>query len=93
MNYNITQYSFKQAEQLGVFLTPSSIKNYKIDVLDKNFTYITSIGSKNYSDYPTYILTHGLEYANRRRALYKLRHNKDRNVLYSRGWFADKILW
>ena len=72
----------------------SSIKpNYKIDIYDENFDKIISIGSIKYSDYPTYIITHGLEYANKRRKLYKLRHNKDRNIPYSRGWYSDKILW
>ena len=28
-----------------------------------------------------------------RKRLYKLRHNKDRHVKGSAGWFADQILW
>lgn len=28
-----------------------------------------------------------------RRRAYKIRHEKDRHVKYSAGWFADKYLW
>jgi len=31
--------------------------------------------------------------ANRRRAAYKVRHNKDRKVRGSRGFYADQLLW
>ena len=91
--YNITDYSKHQAEKLGVYITPSKNPKFKIDVYNGDKDYITSIGSPNYSDYPTYIKTHGKEYADERRRLYKLRHNKDRHIQYSRGWFSDNILW
>ena len=91
--YNILPYSFLQAEKIGVIIKPSNNKKYKIDIYDKNGNFITNIGSSGYNDYPTYILSHGLDYANNRRRLYKIRHQKDRTVLYSRGCFADNILW
>lgn len=91
--YNITDYSYKQADKLGVYIAPATNKKFKIDIFDRDYQYITSIGSKSYSDYPTYILSHGKEYADERRRLYKLRHSKDRDIEFSRGWFADKILW
>ena len=44
-----------------------------------------------YNDYPTFIKTKGLSYANERRKLYKQRHKKDLNS--KNGYFANKILW
>jgi hypothetical protein len=35
----------------------------------------------------------GLEYANERKKLYKIRHSKDRNIKNSNGYFADRLLW
>ncbi len=88
--YTIKDYSFKQAKKLGVIIKPSNTSNYKIDVFDKNGDYITSIGNKNYSDFPTYILSHGIDYANRRRYLYHLRHKKDNQL---RGILSLNLLW
>ena len=91
--YKITDYSYNKAKKLNVKIKPSKKSNYKIDVLDTNNNYITSIGHKKYNDFPTYIKTDGLEYAKERRKLYKKRHDKDRNITGSRGYYADKILW
>ena len=91
--YKITKYSFDKAKQMNLKIYPSKNPKYKIDVYDLDNNYITSIGANGYSDYPTYINTHGLSYANERRKLYKQRHNKDRHKLFSRGWFSWKILW
>ena len=92
-NYNISKYSFDKAKKLNVLIKPSILKEKKIDVFDKNNNYITSIGDMNYSDYPTYIKTKGLQFANKRKKLYKQRHNKDRNNINTRSYYADKILW
>ena len=91
--YTILQYSYDQAKRLKVKIRPSYIRSYKIDVFDMIDNYITSVGNKNYSDYPHYIKSDGVEYANKRRNLYKLRHKKDRVKIGSRGYFADQILW
>ena len=91
--YDIKPYSYKQAEKLGVKIAPSTQKGKKIDVFDYNNQYILSIGGKGYKDYPTYLLEKGKEYADNRRRLYKIRHEKDRKVLGSAGYYADKILW
>jgi hypothetical protein len=93
MTYNITNYTYKQANLLGVKVFPSENKRYKLDVYDLNGNYITSVGALGYKDYPTYINEKGIEYAEKRRRLYKIRHNKDRHVKYSKGWLADKLLW
>lgn len=90
--YKITQYSLDKAKKLGVSIKPSVFGNYKLDVY-MDTEYVTSIGDRRYSDYPTYIATHGKEYADRRRKLYKARHESDRHIPGTRGFFADKILW
>jgi hypothetical protein len=91
--YPITKYSYDQAKKLNVKIQPSNKRDYKIDVYDNNNNYITSIGNKNYSDYPSYMLSHGKAYANKRRELYKKRHEKDRHNIGSRGYYSDQILW
>ena len=91
--YQITDYSYNQAKKLNVKITPSKFLKYKIDIYDKNNKYMFSIGDDRYYDYPTYLLNYNKEYADKRRKLYKLRHQKDREIIGSRGWYADKILW
>lgn len=92
MTYTITNYTKKQAKLYGVSVVPSHNRKQKIDVI-KNGYIIASIGAIGYSDYPTYKLTHGLNYAEERRRLYKIRHMKDRDVINSRGYWADVLLW
>ena len=89
--YDITEYSYKKAKQLGVQIKPSSNKKKKIDVF-KNNVKLASIGAINYKDYPNY-LKEGKSLALKRRHLYKLRHEKDRHVIGSNGYYSDKILW
>lgn len=91
--YDITDYTYKKAKQLGVWIRPSVKKGKKIDIYDNDGEYITSIGGYGYLDYPSYIIEKGKPYADKRRALYKIRHNKDISVKYSNGWWADKLLW
>jgi len=55
--YEITDYSYQRAKDLGVKIRPSTKKGKKVDVLDWNNQYITSIGALGYSDYPTYLKT------------------------------------
>ena len=90
--YMITAYTRKQAKRLGVEVKISTQKSKKIDVF-KDGINIASIGAVGYSDYPTYIKTHGKEYADKRRILYKKRHQKNRTVMWSNGYLADQLLW
>lgn len=90
--YEITKYSYQQAKRLGVTIKPSTNKKKKIDVY-KDGKKIASIGATGYYDYPTYINDLGKEYANMRRQAYKKRHEKDRHVIGSTGYYADQILW
>ena len=92
MVYQIKPYSYEQAKKLNVEIKPSTKKNKKIDVY-KEKKYICSIGDIHYYDYPSYIDNNGIKFANERRKLYKKRHNNDRNIKNSSGYFADKILW
>jgi hypothetical protein len=102
MSYIITEYSKQKAKQLNVTIKPSTKKNKKIDVY-KDGQLISSIGSKNYKDYPTYIKEKGKQYADERRRLYKIRHKNDLNSgkggaptasgTSGNGYYANKILW
>jgi hypothetical protein len=76
---------------MGLKIRPSSNKNKKIDIIFKD--KIISIGAKSFSDYPSYIKSHGLIYAKERQRLYKLRHEKDRKIKDTPGYYADQILW
>ena len=73
------------AKKLGVSIKPSSVKHKKLDVF-KNDKKIASIGDIRYSDF----LQSGDKKA---QAAYKKRHQKDRMVVGSAGYYADKILW
>ena len=97
-NYIITEYSKNQAQRLGVIIKPSSNPNKKIDVFDKTNKFLHSIGDVKYMDYPNYLKAERLgKYpkgtANRNQYLYKKRHQKDRIVKGSAGYYADQILW
>jgi len=67
--YKIKPYSYEQAKKIGVDIEPSTNPKYKIDIYTKEGKYITSIGARGYSDYPTFIEEDGKEYADYRRAL------------------------
>ena len=90
--YRIKKLQYKKAKALGVEIKPSTKKGKKIDVF-KNGKKVASIGAKGYNDYATYIEKKGINYANVRKKLYKIRHQKDRMVVGSAGYYADKILW
>lgn len=97
MAYKILPYSFEQAKRLNVTIKPSTNVLKKIDVF-KNGNKVASIGARGMSDYPTYLQKekkgyHEKGYASKRRKLYKERHEKDRHVVGSAGYYADKILW
>lgn len=91
--YQITPYTKKQAKRLGVQIFPSDNPKKKIEVYDKNGLFITYVGASGYKDFPTYVEERGVEYANKRRQLYKMRHEKDRHKVGSAGYYADQLLW
>lgn len=91
--YIIKDYTRQRAKKLKVIITASKQKNKKIDVYDQNGKYICSIGDNRYLDYPSYIIEYGKTYADNRRRLYKMRHEKDRHIIGSTGYYADQLLW
>ena len=92
MSYEIKPMQRANAKKLGVTIKPSTNKKKKIDVF-KDDKKIASIGGSGYSDYATYIQDRGKEYADKRRRLYKIRHEKTRKKVGSNSYYADKILW
>ena len=90
--YRITDYTKTQATRLGLVVKPSSVAGKKIDVY-KDGVKVASVGALGYSDYPTYTKTMGKKYADERRRLYKIRHQKDRLKKGTNGWYADQLLW
>lgn len=93
MAYTITNYTKDKAKKLGVIVKPSTVKGKKIDVFNKKGDKLASVGALGMGDYPTFIKTKGKEYADSRRRLYKMRHEKDRHKRGSNGYYADKLLW
>lgn len=91
--YKITKRQRENAEKLDVSIKPSTNPNKKIDVYNKYGHKIAEIGDIRYYDFDLYIQKKGLAYAKERRRLYKIRHNKDRKVKGTAGYYADKILW
>lgn len=92
MKYNITPYTYKQAKKLGVSVKPSTNKTKKIDVFRKN-KKIASVGANGMNDFPTYIQKRGMKFAKTRRRLYRIRHESDRHVKNSNGYWASNLLW
>jgi hypothetical protein len=90
--YKIKKYSYNQAKKLNVIISPSKNKLKKIDVFDNRGVLLYSIGDIKYNDYPTYLEV-DKALAKTRRKLYKIRHQADRKIKGSAGFFADKILW
>ena len=92
--YKITEYTKARAKELGVTVKPSKTKGKMIDVF-KDGIKIASVGGIGYMDYPTYIKTKGLEYANERRRLYLKRHtNPDiKDGKKTPSYYAKVLLW
>lgn len=92
MTYKISTHTKTQAKKLGVQVKPSKVKGKKIDVF-KNGKKVASVGALGYGDYPTFKRTKGKKYADERRRLYKIRHNKNRNKRGTPSYYADQLLW
>ena len=90
--YKITEYTINKARKYGFIIKSSSRKNKKLDIC-KNGIFLGSIGNLLYSDYPSYIKSHGFESAEKRKKLYHIRHKKDIAVVNPLGWIASILLW
>jgi hypothetical protein len=92
IRYVITDYTKRQAKLLGVTIQPSSNPEKKLDVF-KDGKKIATCGARGYNDYPTFRKKFGKKIADHHRKLYKQRHEKDRHIVGSNGYYADKLLW
>jgi hypothetical protein len=92
MSYTITQYTRKQAKKLRVTVKRSTNPTKKLDVF-KDGKKVASCGGMGYNDYPTYWKKCGKRVADEHRQRYKIRHEKDRHVVGTPGYYADKLLW
>jgi hypothetical protein len=92
-DYKIDPYAYKQAKKLNITIKPSKKKYKKIDIFDKNDNYIMSVGDTRYNDYRSYIKEKGYEYADTRRRLYKIRHQRNRLKEGTASFYADQLLW
>jgi hypothetical protein len=86
--YEITPHTRKMAKLLNVEIEPSTRKNKKLKVIYDGEVY--HIGDSRYSDYGQYLLTHGKEFADRRRIAYYNRHSGDKGII---GKLALNLLW
>ena len=96
--YKIKPYNYQKAASVGVKIKPSTDPKKKIDVFDFHDNYITSIGATGYSDFASFIETHGLDYALKKRELYQKRHKREIASLGdewpgSRSYYSWSILW
>jgi hypothetical protein len=87
--YEITDYTLKQAKKLGVVVKPAKNPKKKLDVF-KNGEKIVSVGSSAYGDFPTFTKERGKAFADERRRLYKIRHNKNTGLA---SFYANNLLW
>lgn len=86
--YDILDYSYQRAKELGVTIKPSHRKYKKIDVF-RDGVRVASVGDTRYSDFPHYILSHGQSYADKRKFFYHMRHKKEG----LNGFYAKYLLW
>ena len=91
--YKISLYTRKKAKKLNVIVLPSEKRNKKIDVYDIYGNLLASVGDPNYLDYPSYLRYCGKKIAEERRKAYKIRHEKNRHIKGSAGYYADQLLW
>jgi hypothetical protein len=94
--FQISDYHRRKARSLSVNINYSKSPGKKLDVF-KDGKKVASIGASEYWDYISYLKAEqdGLfpkGYADERRRLYKIRHNKN-NKPGTPGYYALNILW
>lgn len=92
MPYKITSYTKAKAKKLGVTVKTSKTKGKKLDVFKKGIK-VASVGASGYGDFPTFKKKKGIKYALIRQKAYKARHQGNRKVKGSPGYYADQLLW
>jgi hypothetical protein len=101
MSYKPKPLQIQKAKKLGLTIEPSSKKNKKIDVKDKDGNVLASIGGVKkdgsfYMDYASYIEKIGLKDAKVKRKNYLARHSKEpkeKDGKKTPSYYSDKILW
>ncbi len=101
IQYKVKPLQEKKAKTLGVIIKPSTRKNKKIDVYNKQGDKLASIGGVRdngipYMDYASYIIRDGKKEADKKRKNYLARHSKEpktKNGKKTNSYYADKILW
>ena len=92
-SYIISQYSYDQSKKLNLVIKKSKNKNKKIDVYTINNEFLHSIGDIRYNDYPSYLSTYNKDYADERKRLYHIRHQKNIKVINSKQYLSANLLW
>lgn len=95
-SFAISDYHRRKAERLKVSINYSNNPDKKLDVFN-NGKKIASIGAAGYWDFISYLKAEKEGkfpegYAEKRRRLYKLRHQKN-NIPGTPGHYALEILW
>jgi len=92
--YQITPRQESNATRENVIIFPAhKDSKKKIEIYDSRGIYMFSIGQKGYKDYSMYLKEKGKEYADNRKRLYLIRHEKTRHKKFSPSWYSWKILW
>ena len=92
--YEIYPRQERNATRENVIIFPAhKDSKKKIEVYSADGLYMFSIGDKRYKDYSMYLEEKGKEYADNRKRLYKIRHQKTRHKKGTPSWFSDRILW
>ena len=74
--YKILPIQYKIAKKLNFLIIPSTKQFKKIDIFNLKGNYIKSIGDNGYFDYYMYLKKYGKSFAEKRKKLYYLRHQK-----------------
>jgi hypothetical protein len=100
--YKITEHTKNRLKELNkklntnkITIDLSSNKNKKIDVFIDN-DKVASVGNLGYSDFGTYMETHGEDFAEIRKKLYYQRHKNENDIKdgeVTNSWFAKYFLW
>ena len=91
--YTISKGIHRIANTYGLVVEPSRKGNYKLDVYNIKGKYITSIGDNRYKDYWIYRKEKGQEYADFRRELYFIRHQRGIEQAHTREVLSALLLW
>ncbi len=76
----------------------TGFKKYKVELYENgNKIKTLQFGDIRYQHFkdktPLALYSHLNHNDKERRKRYKIRHEKDRHIKYTSGWFADKYLW